>query len=451
MDVSVFGGSGEVGAWSELKQSYPDSQGLLALVFSLALGGRFLIGPVSGILSDLLTHRVAIMIGGFLLAAGMAAASFSQDLISVLFFLGVGCASVTVVSTYFVKYRTVAFGISLAAPGFGLIGTPYLLRWLIVDHGWRMTMLCFAGILAQICVLGSVYFRRRPCSKNCRDGQTPPEEEQHLTEANIVRKDCAEEESESTLVTDSLTGSSSQESGSIDSSTSSPQSARSPEKKGSADSTPVTGIMGDAAPQNFSQRIKALLCNKFLWVICLNQMMMTAGYATSLNFFPAYAQSVGVAFEDLPKLYTAYGLTLIVTRVTGGFVFSRMPGHLLTALFLVGVGFALVQLLLPLYGLSLLALVVERILTGAMYGPSLLLVTPILDHYLGPKNLPVAFGFVMLCSGLGSVAVPPIAGALYDAYGTYNVCCYIAGSAGGVAALSLIFSLLIKDSRPSKG
>ena len=63
--------------------------------------------------------------------------------------------SVTVISSYFHKYRVVANGITLAAPGLGVLAAPYLLRWLIHDHGWRFAMALFGCFMAQVRVISS--------------------------------------------------------------------------------------------------------------------------------------------------------------------------------------------------------------------------------------------------------------------------------------------------------
>ncbi|KAL8579990.1 hypothetical protein ACOMHN_054112 [Nucella lapillus] len=157
------------------------------------------------------------------------------------------------------------------------------------------------------------------------------------------------------------------------------------------------------------RRILALLRQKFLWLMCFNQMMVTAGYATGYNFFPAYADSLGVPSEDVPALYTVYGVMVILSRLVGGVVFNVFPNHLLVAFCCVQLGMALSFGLLPFYGVSTQTLFVERCITGVTFGPSLLLVAPILVHYLGTKNLSLALGAVLLCSGIGAVSAPAIA------------------------------------------
>ena len=58
--------------------------------------------------------------------------------------------SVTIISSYFHKYRVVANGVTLASPGIGIVAVPYLLRWLIEDYGWRFAMSLCGCFMAQV-------------------------------------------------------------------------------------------------------------------------------------------------------------------------------------------------------------------------------------------------------------------------------------------------------------
>ena len=106
------------------------------------------------------------------------------------------------------------------------------------------------------------------------------------------------------------------------------------------------------------------MSRKFMWLICVNQLLLWSGQSVDAVHFPAYAQSVGVTFDDLPTIYTVFGLTLMICRAAGGFLFNRCPYRLLTAFFCLQMSYALVLALLPFYGLSVLSLVVFKVLVG---------------------------------------------------------------------------------------
>lgn len=59
---------------------------------------------------------------------------------------------------------------------------------------------------------------------------------------------------------------------------------------------------------------------------------------------------------------------------------------------------------------------------GLTYGPVFLLVTPMLISQVGMDNLPVAFGTLMLCCGVGYIIAPPIGGrGLRERRGGQNI------------------------------
>ena len=58
--------------------------------------------------------------------------------------------AVTAVSHYFEKYRSVANGISLAAPGLGFMTAPHFLRVMIESHGWRYSAVMLGCATAQV-------------------------------------------------------------------------------------------------------------------------------------------------------------------------------------------------------------------------------------------------------------------------------------------------------------
>ena len=106
------------------------------------------------------------------------------------------------------------------------------------------------------------------------------------------------------------------------------------------------------------------MSNRFVWVICLNQLFMWAGFSVDVVHFPAYAQSVGITIDDLPTIFTVYGVVIVVCRVGSGFIFSRCPLQLLRMLFCLQVLYGLVLLFLPLYGGPLVSLVLFKLLVG---------------------------------------------------------------------------------------
>ncbi|KAL8608149.1 hypothetical protein ACOMHN_016604 [Nucella lapillus] len=438
----------------EFLETFSGSKGFVALIGSLAISGQTLLGPVAGILSNLLTHRVTIMIGGTLLTLSLILASFAQDLITLLMLFGITCGvgtgltyspAVTVISNYFSRYRTVANGVTLGAPGMGVLLAPYLLRWLIQAHGWRFAMAAFGCLMAQTCVLASLLFPLRASSlapSSCCTGQSQPKAPP--TPGNDDHPDV---EAPQAPINRSLQRVRDLRNAEIKVMVGSRTAMHVSEFGSMLLSNSVVWTVGEVKSGTF-RRLKHLLSRKFMWVMCLNQTLLMSGLAIHFVLFPSYLHSIGIPYQDLPSIYTVFGVTMMVSRVAGGFIFSLIPQHMLKVFFCLQICVALVLLMLPVYGVSLHALCVLKFFVAATYGPTFLLVTPILIHYIGLEDLSVAFGVMMLCCGLGYMASPPLGGLMYDFFGSYRVSYYIAGSTVGVAAMSLLLLLLIKDLQP---
>ncbi|XP_076436335.1 uncharacterized protein LOC143275895 isoform X2 [Babylonia areolata] len=514
-------------------------------------------------MADQLTHRTTIMVGGALTSLALLFASFSQDLTTLLLTFGIVSGlgagltytpSVTVVSSSFHRHRTLANGLTLAAPGLGLVVGPYVIRWMIDSFGWRFAMAMFGGVMAQICVLGALFFPHDsanpkaalccPSARRIKSEDDPalktsetttklnadtirPSDHSHRHRADqdsilsgsrtkLEVKSGSRRELQILIGSRSdlgvrLSGSKREltelevTSGSrtelqILIGSRSDLVVRSPESKrkltgsrmGLEDdwgsrSRPVsrTGlpvsefgsvvlnqsvenlrrreVVEPVAPLSFTRRVRGLLCQRFVWLMCLNQVFMMCGHAINIVLYPAFVKSVGIPSHFVPNLYTAYGLTIIVARVAGGFLFSAIPRYLVHVFFSLQVAQALVFALLPVYGVSLPALFVGIVMVGLTYGPSFLLLSPIIIRYVGLADLSIAFGLAMLFTGASFLGAPTIAGITYDIFQSYSVSYYIAGkyttnsstrtracgcSTVAVGTLPVLILMFLKDLQP---
>lgn len=437
----------------EFVESFSGSKGFIALIGALSLSGQSLLGPVAGILTNLLSTRVTVMIGAALMSLALFTASFSQDLTSLLFLFGILSSigtglcytpSVTVVSLYFDRYQTLATGICLASSGLGLLACPHLLRWLIDMHGWRYALAVYGGLMAQICVLASLFYphdpSQTPSCGGCCDRETGDHDGLQAAKLQSLPEDrqlerLKEERNAQRATRKDMVGS---------------RTALHMSEFGSVMLTSsVVWTVEEGTSSSLKQRLGRLARSKFMWVMCLNQFLLFAGFSIDTIFFPAYSKSVGVAFADLPMIYTVFGVTMAVSRVAGGVVFTLVPNrHMWKTFFVLQVMVAILMGLMPLYGVSFSALCVYKLLLGITYGPTFLLVSPILIRYLGLEDLSVAFGVIMMCCGLAFVIAPPVGGLMTDLVENYIVVFIIAGTLIGLAVLSLLLLLVIKDLKP---
>lgn len=168
----------ELTGWSQSQASMCFYLALSTFVFGSIWGGR---------LQDKYTPRLAIMIGGGLLTAGILLASFSMRESPVYAYLtygvmqgiGQGMIYTTVVSTaqkWFPEKSGFASGMIVMADALcGFFLAP-ISKFLLEKHGIKATFLFVSGMIAIAWILGCTFVKSPQHSKDC------PEEQEEIKE-----------------------------------------------------------------------------------------------------------------------------------------------------------------------------------------------------------------------------------------------------------------------------
>ncbi len=137
----------------------------------LIIGG--MLGPLAGAAISRFGARKNIMAGNLTAALGLAGMSQVQELWHAYFFFGVMgglglafaefLAMTTVVNSWFIRKRSLALGLLLAAGGIGGFILPPLVGYLMSGYGWRWTWICL-GVLHLLLgvVLAGLLIRNTP-------------------------------------------------------------------------------------------------------------------------------------------------------------------------------------------------------------------------------------------------------------------------------------------------
>lgn len=151
----------------EIMEDLGVGAGPISIMSALALGQSCVLGPLSGILSSLLSVRVTVYLGVSLYSGGLVLSSFCQSLASLTFFFGIltgfgfgiaYTATVVVISLHFERHRLLASGVIMCAPGLGLLSIPHVISWALAAHGWRWTCTMVGGFVLHVAILATVYF-----------------------------------------------------------------------------------------------------------------------------------------------------------------------------------------------------------------------------------------------------------------------------------------------------
>jgi len=124
-----------------------------------------------GNLSDRFGPRPVVMAGSVLLAAGLALASRTTNLLAFQFLFGIvvggACAAIfapmmACVTGWFDTHRSLAVSLVSAGIGVAPMTMSPLAAWLISHHDWRTSMQIIAGLVAVLMIPAALLVRRPP-------------------------------------------------------------------------------------------------------------------------------------------------------------------------------------------------------------------------------------------------------------------------------------------------
>ena len=354
------------------------SRGDISLVFSIAGFLYFSLGAVSGPLSDRLGSRPVVAFGMVLIAAGLLASSFAQNLwqlyLSYGVAIGVGIGfsyvpSVSVLQRWFVRRRGFATGLAVAGIGAGTLIAPPISRFLVESLGWRGAFQVLAG-LALFAGLGAAWMLYpNPAARGAYpDGDGPP------------------------------------------------VGAR----------PPIAGI---------SLRAAAVTCP--FWLIFVASAISSLGMFVPFVHLVKFSVDQGHNESWSILLISLIGIGSISGRLILGGVADRLGRHRAVAAMFVGIALAHSWWYLST---SFWALAVYAVLFGVFYGGYVALAPSLLADYFGARSIGGILGVQYSGVGVGNLVGPVFMGFAFDLTGGYDL--PIAASAStSFLAVAIIFLL----------
>jgi len=346
-----------------------------------------LMAPLFGMLIDRWGPRRLIFSGGIILSLGLLLLSRTTTL--VMFYVafsviavGVGCCSMTALVTTVANWfrRRIGLASGIASCGFGLSGLliPVIVR-LIDSYEWRTAMATLAIGAFVLIVPLSLLFRHKPEQY----GYLPDGDDPGAARTN-------------------------------------------------------TGHIDQAVSPSIEESIgvRQALKSSVFWHIALSFVCfhLMVG-AVTIHVMP-YLGSIGITRSAASTIAMAIPLGSVVGRLGMGWIADRVDRRKVLA-----IGFAMIGLGLVCFeyaatvGTWLLVPFLMFFCIG--YGGNNTLRAPLLRGIFGRSNFGTIFGFLMGIGVAGSILGPPIAGWVFDNWGSYqNVWLVLAGLA--IVAIALI-------------
>ncbi|XP_067664217.1 monocarboxylate transporter 12-B-like [Haliotis asinina] len=181
------------------------------------------------------------------------------------------------------------------------------------------------------------------------------------------------------------------------------------------------------------------LGHPYWWIMCVNYGLQMVGLGIQLVHFPSYAESCGVPLRDIPSLGTAFGVTMIFSRLLGGFCCNDDSVDLLMFMFATQGLSGVFIVFMPFHANSFTELTVYTVLMVLFNAASFVPVSPLVVRLFGVERLATVFGWIMLWGGLGYLVGPVIAGRIFDVSSSYAMGFHV----GGFVMISSAFLLLL--------
>ncbi|GMG19079.1 unnamed protein product [Ambrosiozyma monospora] len=166
----LFNSTGAIQAYLNLHQLKGVSNSLSSIIFSVFTGCAYLVVILSGVLFDEYGSNTPVIIGSIFLFAGIFGAGNCTNVIQLTFVFGLlGGSGVAILSSpltgvithWFLKNRSKAFGLSTLGGSVGGMAFPVILEKLYRTVGYTSAMRIMAFICTTLSVLSCILVRER--------------------------------------------------------------------------------------------------------------------------------------------------------------------------------------------------------------------------------------------------------------------------------------------------
>ncbi|XP_057570815.1 monocarboxylate transporter 7 isoform X1 [Hippopotamus amphibius kiboko] len=419
--------------FNDLMDSFDESNSRISWIISICVFVLTFTAPLSTVLSTRFGHRLVVVLGGLLVSAGMVAASFSRKVyhmyISIGVVSGLGyCFSflptVTILSQYFDKRRSVVTAVASTGECFAMFAFAPAITALKESIGWRSSLL-FVGLLQLNLVVCGVLLRPIVIR-----GPGTPETPSHETRG----EHCMLENEKTRTSIDS-----------IDSGVELTTSPKNVPGHAAAELEPgadLQQILGQAASTPGRPEAPLLdfsvLKEKSFICYALFGLFVTLGFfAPSLYIIPL-GLSLGLDRDRAALLLSAMAVAEVFGRIGAGLVLNREPIRKVYVE-LVCVVLLTASLFAFTFATEFWGLVACSVFSGIMVGTVAGTHIPLLaeDDIVGIEKMSSAAGVYVFFQSIAGLAGPPLAGLLVDQSKIYSRAFYSCAAGMLVAAVCL--------------
>ncbi|XP_030064332.1 monocarboxylate transporter 7 [Microcaecilia unicolor] len=428
--------------FNELKVYFDESNSRISWIVSICVFVWTFTAPLSTILSNRFGHRPVVMVGGLLVSTGMITASFARNIIEMYITIGVVsglgyCLSflptVTILSQYFDKKRSLVTAVASTGECFAVFGFAPAITYLIEQIGWRYSLLIIGALQLNIVVCGALL---RPIIIQAPEevGEPPRQDNQAITYML---------ENEQTRI-------------SIDSVDSGVEVTNSPktvpqlensQRENEAAQENVQMLTGASCPSKKKMPLLDFSVLKDASFICyaLFGLFATLGFFAPSLFIIPLSESLGIDKDRSAYMLSAMAISEVFGRIGAGLVLTREPIRKIY-IELIAVILVCISLFAFPFASEFWGLIVCSAFFGCMLGSVAGTHIPLLaeDDVVGIEKMSSAVGVYVFIQSISGLAGPPLGGFLVDYTQSFGSAFY--SCAVGLAISAIFLSLV----RPCK-
>jgi MFS family permease len=181
--------------------------------------------------------------------------------------------------------------------------------------------------------------------------------------------------------------------------------------------------------------LREAMKSRLFWLMYAVAFLICVGFFVPMVHLVPYAQDVGLTEAQGVSLVSLLGLGSLLGRFAMGGIADRL-GHA-RSLVAIGCGLGL-MFLLWWVAQSFWLLAVFAVCFGTLYGGYVALMPTLCMELFGPRSLSAILGLLYTAAGLATLIGPTLAGASFDAFGSYDAsilgCAALCFAGAGLAA-----------------
>ncbi|XP_060077396.1 monocarboxylate transporter 13-like [Ylistrum balloti] len=370
----------------EFIRYFGESKGKTQLLNSVMLGSYFVLGPIVSVLVNKYGCRNVAQLGAITSSVGIFLSSFSPNLdvmiISYSFVGGIGLGllyfpSIMIINMHFDKRLALATGIAICGSGVGGFVFAPTIEILLETYGWRGTMWIVSAVSLNGVVVSAMY--QPQGTKKVKENKS------EIMKINVNHG-----------------------------------------KFGNKNAKTTKAYLRKLCLSTEAVFHFALLKSPTMLMYGASCFFTMFGFFVPINFLPTWASVVNLSLIEGTILIQIIGASTTVTRVVIGFITDKPWANSLIIYNTVMLTGGVATCFVP-YFTTFAALAIYAFVYGIVMAAFVCLRSVLMTELLGSDRHTSSFGLVGLSMGLSTFVGSPIAGALSDISGNYNLTFYFGG------------------------